>query len=192
VIRANLLPRPNRNVRLGGFDIDTEHLRQICGGIAIVLTVVAIGIAIERLRIRHLENTIALEQALVAARAQERAKTKLLALDVARFQAVARASDILQESGTEAAITIARVGNAIPTRVWLDGLASNGDGYAITGASQSVDALSGAILALDRALPMTSASLVSIDNRGGDRDGVRFAARIDGVNGPPFEAAPEP
>ncbi|MBD5655816.1 MAG: PilN domain-containing protein [Candidatus Eremiobacteraeota bacterium] len=178
MIRANLLPRPKENARIFGIEIDIAYLRQALAGLLTVALVAALGVGIEELAVHRLRADAMARETQLAARAGERAQSKQLALDVARYQAFAREADFFRRSGSVAALAVARIGNTVPPTVWLESLERDGDGYTLTGGSNSVDVLSGALLALDNALPQTSASLLSIDNHTTGRDGVRFRAQL--------------
>jgi hypothetical protein len=177
-MRANLLPRPKELVTVFGLELDAKHLRQALLGIAVVACVALIGIGIESLRLHRIESAAAAEEATLAENAPKREEAKRLALDVARYQEIAREEETVRRSGALAAVRIARIGNAIPSRVWLDSLTHEASGYELVGGSRSVDALSGAMLGLGAALPGRATALVNIDNRDQLADGVRFTARI--------------
>jgi hypothetical protein len=178
MMRANLLPRPKEMVSVFGLELDSEYLRQGLLGLAIVLAIAVIGIGIETLRLHRIEGTAIDQEAVLASRAAERSDAKRLALDVARYQEIAREEDSVRRSGAVAAVSIARIGNAVPARVWLDSLTHDTGGFELIGGSRSVDALGGAMLELGAALAGHKAVLVNIDNRNGSGDGVHFTARI--------------
>jgi Tfp pilus assembly protein PilN len=178
VIRANLLPRRKEVVRLLGVDVDRDHVREALVGLCLIALVVALGTGIEELRLHRLEDALTARETLLTEQAPERALAKRVALDVARYQEIAREAQTFRRSGPEAAIAIARIGNTVPPAVWLESIERDADGYTLAGASRSVDALSGTVLSLDGALPRTSAALLSIDNHAADRDSVHFRARL--------------
>ena len=202
MIRANLLPRPKETIALFGFELDGEYARQALIGFAIVVAIALLGIGIETLRTQRLEAAARDAESALAVRAPERIESQRLeaaardaesalaahgpariesqrlALDVARYQEIAREAAAVGRSGATAAIEIARIGNAVPERVWLDSLAHSPSGFDLAGGTSSVDTLSGTILTLGDALPGRAASLVSIDNRDAGAAGIRFAARI--------------
>lgn len=176
MIRANLLPRPKETISLFGLELDREYLRQALVGLAIVIGVALIGIAIEQLHIRNLQAQALDQESAIAANALRRAEAKALANDVAHYQEFARQAQLFRRTGADAAIEVARVGNRVPSGVWLDGLAHTGTGYDLTGGARSIDAVSGAILALGSALPGNAASLVNVANK--PDDGIAFSARV--------------
>jgi hypothetical protein len=178
MIRANLLPRPKETVALFGFEFDGEYVRQALIGFAIVVAIALLGIGIETLRMHRLGAAARDAETALAVRAPERTESQRLALAVARYQEIAREAAAVRRSGGAAAVEIARIGNAVPSRVWLDSLAHSSNGFDLVGGTTSVDTLSGAILTLGDALPGRAASLVSIDNRDAAADGIRFTARI--------------
>jgi hypothetical protein len=180
MIRANLLPHPNERLTVFGTDINAGYLRQALLGAAIAAAIAILGNGIEMLRLHRYEAAANDTNAALMSRAAMRAESKRLALDVARYQEIAREADDVRRSGPSAAVAIARIGNAIPTGVWLDSLTHTATGYELGGESRSVDALGGAILTLNHALPQRTATLVSIDNREATPDAIRFAARIAG------------
>ena len=187
MMRANLLARPKEMVSLFGIELDSEYLRQGLLGLAIVFAIAVLGIGMETLRLHRIEGAALDQEAVLAARASERNDSKKLALDVARYQEIAREEDSVRRSGAVAAVSIARIGNAVPARVWLDSLTHDTGGFELIGGSRSVDALGGAMLDLGAALPGRKAALVNIDNRSGSGDGVHFTARI--ANAAPAGAA---
>jgi hypothetical protein len=178
MIRANLLPRPSESLALFGFQLDADYLRQALLGVSIVAAIALLGVGIEMLRLHRLGVAANDADAALLARAPVRVESKRLALEVARYQQIAREAGAVRRSGPAAAVAIARIGNAVPARVWLDSLTRTSNGFELSGGSRSVDALSGAMVMLNRALPQRTASLVSIDNRNSASDGIRFTARI--------------
>ena len=194
MIRANLLPRPRERVGFGGLDVDAEHARQALLGFTIVALVALVGIAIESFRVGRLEAVAAEQDRAIAAQTTMRARVKTLALDVARYQTFAREARRFRESGADAAIALARIGNSVPDRVWLTSLERQDGGYEVVGAARSVDGLGAAMFALGASTPRTRATLVNIDNRT-QTDGVRFTARLtsgDASNGTIAGAPPTP
>jgi len=114
----------------------------------------------------------------IAADAPRRAEVKALALEVARYQAFASEAGAFRRSGTDAAIALARIGNSIPNRVWIDSVERVGDGgYTVAGGAGNVAVLGSTVVSLGRALPKTRAAIVTIDTRQNDGN-VRFSARI--------------
>jgi Tfp pilus assembly protein PilN len=175
MIRANLLPRARRTFAALGFEFGSDYLREAMLGIAVVTAVTAAGIGIETLREHRVESTLAEAAAAVANRSTERDASTALALQVSRYQEIAREADADRQSGTSAALAIARIGNAVPAGVWLDSLSHEATGFSLTGSAESLDAVGAAINRLGAASPEGRARLVSIDNR--DRS-VRFNARL--------------
>ncbi len=190
MIRANLLPKGKERFALAGIDIDAEFARQALFGLFVVLAIVAIGVGIEMLRISRLSSAAAEQEARITANAERRAQVKNLALEVARYQSFAREAQAYRRSGTDVAIALARIGNSVPDRVWLDSIDRQNEGYTISGAAASVDTLGTTIVSLGRALPQLRATLVNIDNRQGEGGGVRFSARIAGAPSVGRSAAP--
>ncbi len=176
MIRANLLPRPKETLGLFGLEFDAEYVRQALLGLGIAAVVGSLGAGIETLRIHRLTGAVAEAESALAARAPERAQAKRLALDVARYQEFARQAQFFRRSGGDAALTVARIGNEVPSGVWVDQIAREQNGYDLDGGSRSVAVISGAIVSLGNALPRSTASLVDIQNRGDD--GVHFSARV--------------
>jgi Tfp pilus assembly protein PilN len=185
MMRANLLPRPKEKVDVFGFELDAEYVRQSVAGLCLVAAVAALGIGIEYFRMQRLEAAIATERQALAANAAQSAEARRLAVDVARFQALARAADAFRRSGNDAAIGVARIGNALPDRVWLDALTRKGTGYELSGTARSVDALGTTMHDLGAALPEKNPGLLSIDNRDSLRTGVTFSAQVNDRETPP-------
>ncbi|MBC5800201.1 MAG: hypothetical protein GIX03_07905 [Candidatus Eremiobacteraeota bacterium] len=176
MIRANLLPRPKETFGVFGVAFDAEYLRQALLGLAIAAAVTLLGAGIEALRVHRLTAAVAEADGAIAARAPERAQAKRLALDVARYQQFARQAQLFRRSGSDVAIAIARIGNEVPSGVWVDQIAHEQDAYDLNGGSRSVSVISDAMLSLGSAIPGTTASLVDIQNR--SDDGVHFSARV--------------
>lgn len=178
MMRANLLPRPRVTIDLFGFALDSDHFRTALFGCVVVLAVSLIGYGIERIRLHRLESLALQSEVTFSASATRRAETKSLALEVARYQEFAREARSLRRSGPDAVIEIARIGNSVPSHVWLESLNREMRGYRVAGRSQSVDSLSGTILSLGRALPGAGASVIDIDNRAADGEGTIFSAKL--------------
>jgi hypothetical protein len=185
MIRANLLPRPRHTARAFGMRFDVDHLRQCASGLALVALVAAIGCGIERARIDAARAQLAAARSDLA----ERDVARGLALDVARYQEFARRAALERRSGADAAFAIARIGNAVPSSVWLDALDHDASGYAVSGESLTVAAVGGAILHLGASSP-GGANLVSLDARGLDRRGIRFNAHLGDAANAATAAAP--
>ncbi|GAC1544764.1 MAG: hypothetical protein NVS3B16_13290 [Vulcanimicrobiaceae bacterium] len=184
-----MLPRPKERIGVAGLDLDAEYLRQALFGLLVVLAVAGIGVGIESLRLARLDSATVEQELRIATNAPRRAQVKSLALEVARYQSFAREAHAYRRSGTDVAVALARIGNSIPERVWLDSLDRQTDGYTVAGGAASVDTLGGTIVALGRALPDTHAMLVNIDNRASQGNGVRFSARIAGTPNTAIDAA---
>jgi hypothetical protein len=178
VIRANLLPRARTTVTAFGLEIDLEHARGCIAGLALAILVGSIGIGIERVRIDGLRGELASEEAAIAERSPERADANRLAVDVARYEEFARAAATFRRSGADAAMSVARVGNALPQAVWLDALDRDAAGFALTGESTSIDAIGSTLSHLALAAPPARADIVSIDAHATDRGGIHFNVRL--------------
>jgi hypothetical protein len=152
-----------------------RFVRQAILGVTIVVVVALIGIGIEQLHRSRLRGAAESLERSIAMHASERAESKSLALEVARYQEFARQAHASRRSGPEAAIAIARIGNDVPGHAWLDSLARSGAGYDLGGEAATVEEISRTILRLGHALP-NGATLVSIDNR--QHEGVRFSAHV--------------
>lgn len=184
MIRANLLPRPKDRIAIAGIDIDTEYLRQALVALFFVLVVAAIGIAIEMFRIARLGTAAAEQEVRIASEAPRRAELKAIALEVARYQSFAREAQTYRRSGADVAVTLAKIGNSVPSRVWLDSLAKQNDGYDVVGGALSVDTLGATIVSLGRALPEARATLVNMDAAQTNGGTIHFTARILGTAAP--------
>jgi len=178
MMRANLLPRPKESIALFGFDFDADYLRQALLGFAIAGAIALTGAGIETLRLQRYLTAAANAEAALLASSARRSETKRLALDVARYQEITREAAAVRESGPAAAAQIARLGNSVPSGVWLDSLAHSGGGFEVNGSSRSVDGLGRALVALGAAQQGPAASLLSIDNRNPEANGITFAARV--------------
>ncbi len=176
MIRANLLPRSKDSIGLFGLRLDAEYVRAVMLGFVIVVVVALLGTVIEEFRIARLTAALTQSQTFIDARSPERARAKRLALEVARYQEFARQTQLFRRSGADAAIAVARIGNGVPSGVWVDDIAHQQNSYVLSGGSRSVSDISGAIFLLGHALPANTASLVDVQNRW--RSDVLFDARI--------------
>lgn len=179
MIRANLLPRPRETSSIAGIRVRRTVLRELTAGCLVIVAVAAVGFAMETLRLRSLNATSQDFAARIAAQAPQRNEVKALALDVARYQEFVREANTFRRSGPAVAVAVARLGNAVPQRVWLESLNYESRGYRVAGGAASIEALSATLRNLDQALSGTTASLVDIDNRDSYRGGATFTARIN-------------
>ena len=123
VIRANLLPQSKRRFGIGAVSLESASIKELSIALAIVVLVGVVGIAIESLRARSLEQTALLLEGRIASSSRARAQAKSLALDVARFQEFQREERLHRTSGGDAAAAIASIGNVVPRSAWLDSIA---------------------------------------------------------------------
>lgn len=188
MVRANLLPRPKERIGIGGFDCDIEDVRHGFYGIFTIVAVVVMGVSIEVSRLHRLDDAASKQEARLTLDAPQRARVKSLALDLARYQRFAREAENYGRSGADVAIAIARIGNGVRARVWVDTLDHQNDTFAVSGVAKSVDSLGLTIVSLGRALPRTHAMLVNIDNRASE--GVHFSARIAEAKDPNVATSP--
>jgi len=179
VIRANLLPPPQERLRIFGFAIERELGTAVLLAAATVAGAAAGTLGLETLACARLQGAVTRAEVAARADASVRAQARRLALDVARYQEFAREMAIVSRSGPERAAAVVRVGNAVPPRVWLDGLVPSVDHIDLTGTSASLETMGMALRSLDRALPGSIASLVHLEPRARDSRILRFAARLD-------------
>jgi hypothetical protein len=178
VIRANLLPRPKQKLAVFGFELDAEYVRQSLAGLGLAALVAGIGFGIERVRIDRGAAQLRELQAAVAQRAPERTVAGRLALEVARYQEFEREADIVRGSGADAALDVARIGNAVPDSVWLDALERDPTGYAVSGKSLALGGVANAMLGLSDARSDARVELVSMDAHAPDGREIRFTAHV--------------
>ena len=178
MIRANLLPRPKESFSLFGLRVDAEYARIVLAGAVLVILVASIGFAIERFRIERLEAEVADATAIVAAHAPERAAAEQLAFQLANYESFARATAAFRRSGAEAAVTVARIGNALPRTVWLDRIDRDPGGFTLAGTARRIDAVGDAIVSLASTPSAKSADIVSLDAGDESARTVRFSARL--------------
>lgn len=181
MIRANLLPRPKDRVGIAGVDIDIEYLLGLAVAVLVVVVVAAIGISIEMFRVARLEAAAAEQESRIAAQAPQRAALKALALEVARYQSFAHEAFAYRRSGADVAVALARIGNTVPERVWLDSLQQQGDGYDVVGIASSIDRVGTTIVSLGRALPDAHATLVTMEGERSDGRALHFTAHVAGA-----------
>ncbi|MGH7728850.1 MAG: hypothetical protein ACREM2_08675 [Vulcanimicrobiaceae bacterium] len=187
MIRANLLPRRSDRLSLFGATIERDLLRRLGIGLAVIVAVALLGIAIESLRLQRLGALAQREEAILAREAPLRRAAQRLAMEVAGYQEFAREAAATRASGAQAALAIARLGNAIPRDAWLDRLAADAGGFTVSGASRSVSAIGRTIVLLGRAFPAARAGVVSLDDR--DRGPLRFTAEVVEVTPAPLDAS---
>jgi Fimbrial assembly protein (PilN) len=159
-------------------DLGADHVRQALTGLGSVIAIVIVGIAIETFRLQRLETMAHNSDTALFARASMRVKSQRLTNDLARYREIGREAKTVRLSGPFAAVSIARIGNAIPARVWLESLDRTSNGFELSGQSLSVDALSEAMLSLARVSSHGTALLVSIDRRDTTSNIIRFTLRI--------------
>jgi hypothetical protein len=174
VIRANLLPRANQKIGAFGIDVDSEYVRRLLVSVLIVVTVALAGTGIETLRLHRIEAAVFEAETALADQAEERGEARSLALRVERYQEIAREATAVRFSGATAALAIARIGNAVPTGVWLDSIAHLPSGFELSGGARTIDGIGATIQALSTT-PARRAALVSIDTA---EAGLRFTARL--------------
>ena len=167
MIRANLLPRARMRLKFGRTEIDAALIRDAVLGLAIVLVAGSASLAIELFRLQTLTHSAAAYQRIADAHLAQRREAQRVALELARLQALDRYASSARDSGTHAAIAVARMGNALPEHVWLDRLNATPDGFELNGEAVSTDVLSTAVVDLARVIPGKDASLATVDRREG-------------------------
>jgi len=177
MIRANLLPRSATKVALFGLSLDGDRLRQGLIALTWVALAAMSATGIELLRLHRLEQELARRSATILANEARRGEVRTLALDVAHLQDVHNSAALLRESGNDAAIQIARVGNAIPPGVWLDRLAWDSKTVALGGESSSIEIVASTAALLERDLPRARAVFTDLRRREGDH--YVFAAELE-------------
>jgi hypothetical protein len=180
MIRTNLLPQNKRTLGALGFEVGGDHLRDAILGVAAIAAVSSIGVGVETLRVHRIDAVLALAATAVANRSAERAMSTTLALQVSRYQEIAREAEADRQSGTSAALAVAQIGNAVPGGVWLDSLTHDSAGFVLSGTAESLDAVSTTISRLEETTSGRRATLVSIDNRDG---WIHFTAKLWGTDG---------
>jgi len=176
MMRANLLPRPRENVRIFGLGFDRDAVRDVLLGIAIVIVVAVLGFAIESFRLGRIEAAQTRADAALAASASDRREAKELAQDVARYQQIAREALFYRDSGADVALAIVRLGNELPSRVWLDDLEHENNAYRVSGDTADIGLVGETIVALGRSDPTATAKLLNIEDR--HSAGVHFQANL--------------
>ncbi len=162
-----------------GLSLDTDHLRAFFAGIALVALVASVGLALERMRIARMTSSLERAETELARHAPERNDVRTAIAEIARYRAFAHDAAAFRRSGTDAAIAIARIGNAIPAHVWLDRLERDDTGYALGGGARTIEAVGRTMLALENLDAASRAELVSLDTPpAGDPNDLRFSARI--------------
>jgi Tfp pilus assembly protein PilN len=174
--RANLLPRSRTKLALFGLALDGARVAQALTGIAAIALAGAAAAGIELYRLHLLEEASARQTALIRANDARRAAVRSLALEVSRLEDVRDTAAGLRSSGNEAAVQLARIGNAIPPGVWLDRIVWNSRTFELAGDASSIDAAGSAVTLLVRAFPQRSALLTSLHRR--DDEAYAFDAEL--------------
>jgi Tfp pilus assembly protein PilN len=177
VIRANLLPAAGTKLALFGLAIDPELLRALALAILWIVLAAAASGAVEGWRLHRVQDEARRQIDLARANDARRAEARSIALDLAHLQDVRAAAAELRDSGNEAALQIARVGNAIPQGVWLDRLSWNAQTVELGGETSSIELAGSTAALLERELPKGKALLTDLHRRDDGR--YAFAAELD-------------
>jgi len=183
MIRANLLPRPKEHLNVFGFRIDAEYFKETMLALLAVSVVALTCIAFEYFRAYRLAAASIDAEAIIASQSDHRRKTHEVALDLARLQALERATGILHNTGNDAALAIARIGNPFPAGTWLDAISvTNAGAFRLSGGARDIDSLSVAIRNLAHAGAGGASPAVDIADP--DQGALRFTIRASGALAP--------
>ncbi len=176
MIRANLLPRPNDRVRLFGIVFSMDVVRACAFGLLTIAFVAGVGRTLSWYRALELETRARADDAQLTRNAAERLRLRELASRVATLRAIDRDAIAAQRSGNDAALAIARIGNAVPADVWLDELTQTGEDVHMSGRSTSLGRVGLAVASLGRAVPGRDARLLGVE--GQDRRALHFSVQL--------------
>jgi len=175
VIRANLLPREAESLTILGVGIAVQDVRRIIA-LTILAAILLAGVGgVQIWRERQLLAAATDAEAQLDLQSQLRRRVAALARDVALLQRIERESAVARNSGNRAALAIARIGNAIPPRVWLSTLDRHPDGYFISGSGDSYGGIATALRALDHVVSPKRARLGGASR---SATGVLFTIRL--------------
>jgi hypothetical protein len=178
MIRANVLPRPKESLSLFGLRIDSEYAREALAALGLSIIVASIGLSLEAMRIAHLEAGVSEQERVIDARSFERASAKDLALETARYERIDRDARLYRSSGNDIALQIARIGNRVPSGVWLDTMEHTDSGYTVSGDARSIARIGDAIAGFASVTKISQADLVSIDASRSNTEPARFTADV--------------
>jgi hypothetical protein len=177
VIRANLLPAAGTKIALFGIALDPDALRAVALAIVWIAFAAAASGGVEGWRLYRMQDEARRQIDLAQANDGRRAETRRIALEVAHLQDVRASAAELHDSGNEAALQIARVGNAIPQGVWLDRLSWSGRTVELGGETSSIELAGSTAAFLEREMPRGKAVLTDLHRR--DDGHYAFAAELD-------------
>jgi Tfp pilus assembly protein PilN len=178
MIRANVLPRPKESISLFGIRVDSEYAREALGALGLSILIASIGLSLEAMRIAHLEADVAEQERAIVSRSIERAAAKELALETARYELIDRDARLYRTSGNAIAAQIARIGNRIPSGVWLDTIEHTNSGYTVSGDARSIAGIGDTIDGFSRVPEVLHADLVSIDGSHSSTESALFTANV--------------
>jgi hypothetical protein len=162
MIRANLLPPPRDALRVLGATVDRRYAREGAIGLVVLCAVAALTFGIECWRASALQAQAVSLERLVAEDAPRRRELAAAAIDVARLEQLQREADARRRSGNDVAATLIAIGNAMPARVWLDGIERGTNGFTVDGGAPSLDDVGDALVSVARWLPRYVPSITSI------------------------------
>ena len=164
----NLLRSPAKFSAFG-LPLDAEQLRSAFLALVWIVVAASATAAVEEFRLHRLEADLAERTAQARTNDARRNDVRKLSLEVARLQDVRNSANALRESGNDAALQIARAGNAVPDGVWLDRLSSDGFRLQIGGESLSLEAAGSTAASLEHAFPNGRAILTDLHRRDDQR-----------------------
>ena len=162
MIRVNLLPASRETVPIFGAHLDRRLMRDAAGGVAFLCIVSAGTYGVQELRLTALRAEAGRLERTVDSNAARRRDIAAGAAEVARLEQLEREADARRRSGNAVAATLIDIGNAVPARVWLDGIDRSTGGFVVTGAATSLDDVGATLVSVERSMPGYAPALASV------------------------------
>jgi Tfp pilus assembly protein PilN len=179
-MRVNLLPRDPETIRFVGNRVDLGDLRRLVGLALLGIVSLLASSGIQVWREHRLTDTAVQSEKLLERHAPQRLRVSALAREVALLQRIDQESALARHSGNDAAVALARLGNAIPSGAWLNALDRRPDGYFVTGGARDLTTVARTLDGLASATSSSRAHLAGI----GLADGrLTFSIRVSTQNG---------
>ncbi len=189
MIRINLLPAPGDGIALLGVSIDRRFVRDILLGALLAMLAGATTFSFQHVILERTRTAANRDEKIVARHALERDAANALGADVARLQRVEREALARRRSGNTIAVALARIGNAIPWNVWLDGIDQRPDGYLVAGDAPSLDAIGETLLSVERDDRGHRVALLGL-TRDERTETIHFSLQLTPVEPVPFSVSP--
>jgi Tfp pilus assembly protein PilN len=190
MIRANLLPASRDALVLFGANLDRRLVRDAAGGLVLLCLVSAGTYGVQEVRLTSLRRDAERLEQSVAANSMQRREVAATAAVVARLEQLRRETEVRRRSGNEVAATLIAIGNAVPLRVWLDGIDRTANGFVVTGAATSLDDVGQTLVAVERSMPGYAPSLAGV-SREENGSVLHFSLQLQSASASPPARAPQ-